>query len=784
MQNYILFICLVLISFSCSLQNQNQSNLIEQLGIKTQPILNREYSFTDKQSAYWYGRTNSEGNDWFSGWNVSTEKIIQDYRLTVDGKSVSRDSAEVTVYPHKITRKYLWGEETFRLFDNKRVLMIEISTDNEIPVSIELLGYRVIAGNMENQIAYYDLKELSKLKLGVASILPSELNFKTENSTAVITGKSSSKGYFIALDSTETKVAELLKLAQTNYKTWIEVRESRMENLISDNFFKSNNKVIDDAIRWNILSLDALITQQTGDGIYAGLPWFNDYWGRDMFISLPGAALVTGEHDVARRILMSFAKYQNKEEKSIFFGRVPNRVRPDEIIYNTTDGTPRFIIALFEYIRYSGDTTLIKELYPVVQRSIEGPLKYWVDEKGYLTHDEADTWMDAKWEGKIPWSPRGNRANDIQALWFHQLQAGVYFANEMKDSLTVLKWTKIIEKLQSNFVKDFYDQKNELMADRILKSGKPDFTFRPNQLFALDFLTDQSQKNYLTKKVWDEIVYPWGVASLSQNDLNFHPWHEWETYIHKDEAYHNGTVWLWNNGIAIQRIIEAGNPNLAYELFKNMSSQTINSSGAVGALSELTEALPREGKDWPRLSGTFSQAWSSAEFLRVWYQQFIGIQPNAIDQTVLIAPNIPDSLNHLDYHLRLFDGALTGAYHRNESVRKFSYTFDSISFNPKIKIKLPTYSETSITVKSGQTLLVISSPDSVRIEVKEKQGEMLYSVILKPDSIEVEKVQLQKRIMTGVHFSRPVLNKNLECLKPENKEKLRKKLETEMKKFH
>lgn len=774
---------LLFLSLSCSLENQNQSNLIDQLEIKTDPISNREYSFTDKQSAYWYGRTNSEGNDWFSGWNVSTEKIIQDYKLSIDGKPIRRDSAEVTVYPHKIVRKYPWGEETFRMFDNKRVLMVEVESEKEFPVSIELLGYRVIAGNMENQIAYYDLKDLPKLKLGVASILTSELSFKKENSTAVVTGKSISKGFFIALDSSEVKVTELLKLAQTNYKTWIAERESRMEKLISDNFFKSNNKTLDDAIRWNILSLDALITQQTGDGIYAGLPWFNDYWGRDMFISLPGATLVTGEHEVARRILMSFAKYQNTDEKSVFFGRVPNRVRPDEIIYNTTDGTPRFIIALFEYIRYSGDTSLIKELYPVVQRSIEGPLKYWVDEHGYLTHDDADTWMDAKWEGKIPWSPRGNRANDIQALWFHQLQAGIYFAKEMKDSETFSRWEKVLEKLQSNFVKDFVDAKNEVMADRLLKNGKSDFTFRPNQLFALDFLTNQSQKDSLTKKIWEIIVYPWGVASLSQNDPNFHPWHEWETYIHKDEAYHNGTVWLWNNGIAIQRMIEAGNSNLAFDLYRNMSKQTISSSGAVGALSELTEALPREGTDWPKLSGTFSQAWSSAEFLRVWYQNFIGIQPNAIDRTVSISPNIPDSLNHLDFHIQLFGGHLTGAYHRNESVRKFSYTLDSLTFESTLKFKLPNYSEALIPVKSGQSFLVIATPDSVRIEVVEKRGATSYSTVLKPDVAETEKVKTQKSIMRDVHFAKPDLNKNLECLKPENKEKLKKKLEAEIRNY-
>ena len=58
------------------------------------------------------------------------------------------------------------------------------------------------------------------------------------------------------------------------------------------------------ALRWLQLTMDSLVTRQRGDGIYAGLPWFNEYWGRDSFISLPGATLVTGHFDEARAILV------------------------------------------------------------------------------------------------------------------------------------------------------------------------------------------------------------------------------------------------------------------------------------------------------------------------------------------------------------------------------------------------------------------------------------------------------------------------------------------------
>jgi len=38
---------------------------------------------------------------------------------------------------------------------------------------------------------------------------------------------------------------------------------------------------------------------------------------------------------------------------------------PGEIIYNTADGTPWFMLAAWEYYRYSGDESFVAEMLPV-----------------------------------------------------------------------------------------------------------------------------------------------------------------------------------------------------------------------------------------------------------------------------------------------------------------------------------------------------------------------------------------------------------------------------------
>ena len=79
---------------------------------------------------------------------------------------------------------------------------------------------------------------------------------------------------------------------------------------------------------------------------------------------------------------------------------------------------------LEEYLRYTGDKESALALRPLVRRYVDGALASWVDEDGLLRHDDADTWMDARIAGKDPWSPRGDRAVEIQALWIEALEVG------------------------------------------------------------------------------------------------------------------------------------------------------------------------------------------------------------------------------------------------------------------------------------------------------------------------------------------------------------------------
>ena len=625
----------------------NQKYHIDSLGVEVTPEENREYSYTDKKSGYWYGNTHSVASQWYSGWNIAKKRVLADYTIRLDGKDLDREKAECIVYPDRLVRKWENATETFHMLDNIPIIHIGIDTDAE-QASISIgLDHTLISDSY-----------MKKDYLRGIFFIPNEAP-----EARIMLASDGGKGYLL-IYGTEEECIDLYEdfhADETKLGRLTQERKDRINALVTEyNPTKSNLPELDKALDWITITMDELITEQQGNGIYAGLPWFNEYWGRDMFISFPGACLVTGQFEVAKKILKDFVELQDTNPESETYGRIPNRANLEGILYNTTDGTPRLVIQALEVAKYSGDTEFLLEIYPAIKRSIEASIKNYTDSKGYLTHADADTWMDVKRNG-IPGSPRGNRANDIQALWYNQLTAGSEIAALLDDLGSAEEWSGLAVHMASNFEKDFCNKADSYIVDHLNTDGSADLQFRPNQLYCFDLINDDDFKQRVTRRVWEELVYPWGVASLAQWDKQFHPQHENWHYYHKDDAYHNGTIWLWNNGIAMQRMIEYGQVDAAWELFKNMNRQALH-EGAVGSLSENADAHPREGQSWVNRSGTFLQAWSNAEHLRVWYQHFLGIRPDLLKGIIVIEPMIPSEITSLETSVKIGNGTLHYSY--------------------------------------------------------------------------------------------------------------------------
>ena len=656
----------------CAVQ---QNDMVEQMGISVSAEENREYSFTDKKSGFWYGRTHQDKPvDWYAGWNIANQRVLSDYTLYLDDKEMLRSKAErVVVNPIGVYRS--WGKQSERLhlFDNDPVIAIITSGSRQCALSLTFPSEA-----KQESVRIYDGKGTpAKLHDG-KWIVP-----EGENMVFLIYG--------------EKATADAL--AQRYAQQWEQLlaqRKQRINSIVDGtNRLRSNLPELDLSLAWITATMDQLITEQQGKGIYAGLPWFNEYWGRDMFIAMPGATLVTGQFDYTKEILKDFSKFQDTNPNSPTCGRIPNRANPEGILYNTADGTPRYVIEAEELLQYCGDQSFLRDIYPSIVLSTSESLRHHTDARGYLLHEDADTWMDVKRNG-IPGSPRGNRANDIQFLWWKQLKAASHLATLMGDHAHATEWQQAAEKVAKNFETDFCDKDSILIYDHLNADGSADRQFRPNQLFCFELIADEAFKQKITRRCWEELVYPWGVASLAQTDPQFHPQHENWHYYHKDDAYHNGTIWLWNNGIAMQRMIEYGQKEQAWQLFKNMNRQALK-EGAVGSLSENADAHPRTGKHWVDRSGTFLQAWSNSEHLRIWYQHFLGIRPDLMNGVVVVEPRLPQEITHIETTMKIGDGRIVYGYQDG----KFDIRLENL---PGVKLDLRIDDEATSRAKAANPI--------------------------------------------------------------------------------
>jgi glycogen debranching enzyme len=559
--------------------------------------------------------------DWYAGWTVARRRVLADWRLVVEGREPLRAEADVTVAATHLERSWpqLGLVERAMLVPGLDVLLVEVEAPEGVRIEVAPVGLDPVVPPRPGVFAARD-PEAGVVRCHQLEPVPvgeGRQRVRVVFEQAASVAGLSAPG---ALSLPSAPVA---------------ARAAQLAPMVSIAGDSDTGR----ALAWLQLCGGQLVARQQGQGIYAGLPWFDDYWGRDTFISFIGLLLVPGRFAEARAVLTDFAAQQDSTPGSPTFGRVPNRARPDEVIYNTADGTPRFVASIADYVDWSGDATIVPELWPAVRRALEGALAHSVDGEGLMVHADADTWMDAKEAGTRPFTPRGTRANDIQALWLRQLTVTGRFARQLGHTQIARQCARLEPQVRAAFARRFLDPAGGRMADRIAADGTPDFTLRPNLLFALDLVDDPALRRQLVEQVARRLVVPWGVMSLDPEDPGFHPVHEAPELWHKDFAYHTGTVWLWLNGEMIGQLVREGHVGQAWTLFARMLRQALE-EGAVGCLSELRDAMPRGGEAEGRLSGTFAQAWSHAEALRVFVTAFCGVR--AMDARRLdLAPSLP-----------------------------------------------------------------------------------------------------------------------------------------------
>ncbi|HLG70826.1 MAG TPA: amylo-alpha-1,6-glucosidase [Chloroflexota bacterium] len=350
--------------------------------------------------------------------------------------------------------------------------------------------------------------------------------------------------------------------------------------------------------------------------VIAGYHWFCD-WGRDTMISLPGLALGTGQPELAKDILRTFAGYVDR-------GMIPNLFgEQGGAEYNNVDATLWFFVAIDRYLRAAEDPAFLREVFPTLESIVDWHVKgtrfnIKVDlADGLLYAGEPGvqlTWMDAKVEDWVV-TPRIGKPVEVNALWFNAMCLMAGWARDL--GRDPADYQQRASQVGKSFRERFWNPAGNCLFDVIDGPDGGDASLRPNQIFAVSLpfaAIYGSQAKAVVDALERELLTPYGLRSLSPSDACYigrHTGDRWQ----RDASYHQGTVWSWLIGPFVDAHLRVYGDNgrakeLLQPLLKHMREQA-----CVGTISEVFDG---DAPHTPR--GCVAQAWSVAEVLRIWRQ--------------------------------------------------------------------------------------------------------------------------------------------------------------------
>ena len=370
---------------------------------------------------------------------------------------------------------------------------------------------------------------------------------------------------------------------------------------------------------------DQFITYRSsidGPTVIAGYPWFND-WGRDTLIALPGLALATGRFQEARGLLKTFGSYCRD-------GLIPNTFPDagDEPIYNSIDASLWWMETLGLYLEATQDWDFLIQQYPVVRKIYKaftaGTLyNIRVDAAdGLLIWDApnvAITWMDVVIAGQ-PVTPRRGKPVEINALWYSALCWLSQWTEKMVigavvDRVRLLHharhYSQQMQKVKVSLQK-FWNPQLNYFYDTIEPDDRPDARIRPNAVLALSLYHcgfAKAQGRRVLRVARDRLLTPYGLRSLDPADPDYMGYYSGDR-LHRDRAYHQGTVWSWLIGPFIRawkRFYETEPVPCDWQPWLDHIQQ----QACLGSISEIFDGNPHH-----TAQGAIAQAWSVAELIR------------------------------------------------------------------------------------------------------------------------------------------------------------------------
>jgi glycogen debranching enzyme len=393
-------------------------------------------------------------------------------------------------------------------------------------------------------------------------------------------------------------------------------------------------------------------------------------FGRDSLIT--SMQTLSVRPDLARGTLRFLARLQGTcvdptrgEEP----GKILHEQRPGEfgggdesVYYGSTDSTPLFLVALGEYLTWTGDLDLARELLPNAEAALS-----WMDDYGDLDGDGFLEMIRNPSDGSLGsqgWkdSPdsmthvNGEQAPapvalaEIQAYRFaaHAQMANVY--RRLGATRKEVAQTATAERIRTLFVERLgmvtRDGPFWAMGLDATKARIESVTSNPGHALWVGLLRGEHARSTTKRLLAEDMLSGWGLRTLSRQAVNYNPM-----------SYHNGAVWPHDTAIVALGMKRGGEDAAACRLASEVLEAALQFPGA--RLPELWCGFPRARRHASMPAqypvGCSPQAWAAGSAFML-LQALLGLECDAFDGVVHLRPTLPPWLKTIRYsNLRVGD---------------------------------------------------------------------------------------------------------------------------------
>ena len=671
---------------------------------------------TDGAGSAWFGALAGPSDNAATGFAVGGERVLSGWRWWLDTDSVGlgpADRVRGVARPDLAARAYeqqdtsgfvtslfnrVRGETPARL--SERITLLDGAPGQpgallvEIEDEIGTVGFRPVASDRRLAADYRVQREGGTLVFARADRVPTDSTVVPEGPvwTAVATsgGEVRSTGVVdavpeagrdasyslgevavetpariaVATGPTPAAAAAAARAAVEGAAAARERRSARMAALIDDLGFSTRDATTTAAVRWAALTLEAL-TVRDSSRVYvqAGLPG-QEAASYPSAITTMGALVMTGRWADARNLLTTFGAAQRFDRRMDLLGRAPDLVPyGGDPTFATADGTPLFLTAAGDYVRATGDRSLVagsanfwfktvfalRGIYESDRRNGNA-----TDTLGFLaTREPRGTWLDT--DPDAGGLRRVGAPAEAQGALVGALATATQFARIMGVSgRSSAVWYADTSRVLVRQTAARFGASNGLLADRIDVGLQRSPDIRPGGLLLLARTPGFPDRAQHARALSERLVFPYGVASLDQADSLFHPYLTAAGLYSPESARSNGAVWTWIAGPVATLMAETGGAGPAADLLAAQARLLLD-RGTVGAIPELVSGHPRAEETPPAVGGAPVQPWSVAGYLEAVYRGLLGVSYPSAD-TLALAPRLPEAWGETTVRLRLGEG--------------------------------------------------------------------------------------------------------------------------------